>query len=66
MKLTSAGAILMIGGAAAATLLNAQVKPRGQDWPVYGGGLESTRYSNLKQIDRSNVHRLEVAWTYDA
>ena len=66
MKLTSAGAILMVGGVAAATLLYAQLKPRGQDWPVYGGGPESTRYSNLKQIDRSNVHRLEVAWTYDA
>src|ERR1043166_15307 len=37
-----------------------------QDWPAYGGGPEDIRYSDLKQINRSNVSRLEVAWTYDA
>jgi quinoprotein glucose dehydrogenase len=31
----------------------------------YGGGPEQIRYSPLKQIDRSNVARLELAWTYD-
>ncbi len=31
----------------------------------YGGGPQQNRYSPLKQIDRSNVKRLEVAWTYD-
>ena len=36
-----------------------------QDWPAYGGGPEDIRYSELKQINRSNVSRLEVAWTYD-
>ena len=36
------------------------------EWPVYGGNPEGTRYSPLKQIDRSNVARLRVAWTYDA
>jgi quinoprotein glucose dehydrogenase len=35
------------------------------DWPAYGGSPEQTRYSNLKQIDRSNVAKLQVAWTYD-
>ncbi|HEY1338389.1 MAG TPA: pyrroloquinoline quinone-dependent dehydrogenase, partial [Bryobacteraceae bacterium] len=30
----------------------------------YGGGPDSAQYSALKQIDRSNVNRLEVAWTY--
>jgi glucose dehydrogenase len=37
----------------------------GRDWAVYGGGPEGTRYSHLKQIDRTNVGRLEVAWTFD-
>jgi quinoprotein glucose dehydrogenase len=37
----------------------------GRDWPVYGGNSASTRYSPLKQIDRSNVARLTIAWTYD-
>ena len=36
-----------------------------QEWPVYGGSPESTRYSPLKQINRANVSRLQVAWTYD-
>ena len=36
-----------------------------QDWPAYGGGPEHIRYSNLKQINRSNVSRLRGAWTYD-
>ena len=31
----------------------------------YGGGPEQIRYSALKQVDRSNVKRLELAWTYD-
>ena len=35
------------------------------DWPGYGGGPAGTRYSALKQIDRTNVSKLEVAWTYD-
>jgi quinoprotein glucose dehydrogenase len=38
----------------------------GRDWPAYGGGAAQIRYSSLAQIDRSNVRRLEVAWTYDA
>ncbi len=35
------------------------------DWRVYGGGADSIRYSALDQINRHNVHRLEVAWTFD-
>jgi quinoprotein glucose dehydrogenase len=37
-----------------------------QEWPAYGGNPENSRYSPLKQIDRSNVAHLRVAWTYDA
>lgn len=36
-----------------------------RDWKVYGGGPESIRYSTLDQINRTNVHKLAVAWTYD-
>jgi quinoprotein glucose dehydrogenase len=35
------------------------------DWPVHGG-TGNTRYSPLTQIDKSNVTRLTVAWTYDS
>jgi quinoprotein glucose dehydrogenase len=38
---------------------------RAQDWPAYGGGPQDIRYSSQKQINRSNVARLQVAWTYD-
>ena len=34
-------------------------------WSVYGGGPDNTRYSALKQINRDNVSKLEVAWTFD-
>jgi len=37
-----------------------------QEWAVYGGGPESIRYSSLTQINRANVTRLQVAWTFDA
>ena len=36
-----------------------------EDWPAYGGGPQGIRYSPLKQINRSNVARLKVAWQYD-
>src|SRR5438874_2067871 len=35
------------------------------DWPVYGGNSQNTHYSPLTQINKSNVKRLEVAWSYD-
>ena len=60
---------------AAALLLAASVpallrsQPRGvtrtfKTWSQYLGGADSSRYSALDQINRSNVARLEVAWTY--
>ncbi len=39
----------------------------GQDhttWREYSGGADSAQYSALKQINRSNVAKLEIAWTY--
>jgi quinoprotein glucose dehydrogenase len=35
------------------------------DWPIYGGTPENNHYSPLAQISRSNVQRLQVAWTFD-
>ena len=40
--------------------------PAGRDWPAYGGTADQARYSPLKQISRTNVKRLQVAWTYDS
>lgn len=36
-----------------------------RDWPVYNGGVNGDHFSPLTQINRSNVHRLEIAWTFD-
>ena len=33
-------------------------------WRNYGGSPDGTQYSGLRQIDRSNVKELQVAWTY--
>ena len=35
------------------------------DWAHYGGSTENNRSSALKQINRGNVSKLRVAWTYD-
>ena len=35
-----------------------------RDWPVTGGDPGNTRYSSLDQINRDNVARLRLAWTY--
>src|SRR6202522_1599102 len=33
-------------------------------WQQYGGASDEAQYSALKQIDRTNVKQLTVAWTY--
>jgi quinoprotein glucose dehydrogenase len=33
-------------------------------WMDYGGGLDSSHYSALTQINKSNVSQLKIAWTY--
>ena len=38
---------------------------RNRDWPVYGGGLDGTHYSPLRQINRSNVKQLQRVWSFD-
>ncbi len=36
-----------------------------QDWPVYGGESSGDRYSPLRQINRTNVKQLRMAWKFD-
>jgi quinoprotein glucose dehydrogenase len=36
-----------------------------KEWPAYGGGPLNNHYSSLAQIDRANVKRLQVAWSFD-
>lgn len=38
---------------------------RGVEWPVYGGDPGGMKYSALTEINRENVQRLELAWTWN-
>ena len=40
-------------------------QPRDTGWPMHGGR-DNIRFSALDQINRTNVDRLQVAWTYEA
>lgn len=39
-------------------------RPLKAEWRSYGGSPGGTKYSQLKQINRRNVTRLQKAWTY--
>src|SRR5450432_3834439 len=48
-------------------ILSAQFPAPAQNhttWSDYGGASDSAQYSALKQINRSNVNQLEMAWVY--
>ena len=47
----------------AAQAQQAERKPY-TSWPDYGGSPDSMQYSALKQIDRTNVARLQQAWFF--
>ena len=61
MRLTPITLVLPVLLSAAPRALAGQA---GGEWPVYGRDLHGTRYAPLSRIDRSNVARLTVAWTY--
>src|ERR1700759_451756 len=42
-----------------------ETQPPARDWPVYGGQKADDHYSPLTQINRGNVGKLTVAWSYD-
>src|SRR5262249_32071774 len=48
---------------ALALLALASIAHAAQEWRHWAGDAGATRYSPLKQINRSNVQKLRVAWT---
>ena len=50
--------LIAIAAASAADIRNFST------WTEYEGGADSSQYSSLKQINKSNVNQLQVAWTY--
>jgi quinoprotein glucose dehydrogenase len=59
---------LVACGALAASLAAVVITPAQSSadnwWTGYGGGPDNSRYFPSKQITRSNVSQLQVAWTY--
>jgi quinoprotein glucose dehydrogenase len=45
-------------------MLSLTVYASDSDWPIYGHDAAGTKYSALKQIDRSNVAGLKLAWKF--
>ncbi len=58
---TALGLALTLGVCALASGIEAD-----HEWRAYGGGPGHTHYSPLKQIDRTNVAKLQQAWSYDS
>ena len=46
-------------------ILPAAVTAPAQEWPSYGGDPGGRKYSPLGEINKTNVGKLKVAWTYD-
>jgi quinoprotein glucose dehydrogenase len=55
--------IPVAAGIAAAATLAAQ-SSGGKWWPGYSGDASNSRYFASRQINKSNVNRLQVAWSY--
>ena len=53
-----------VAGLAAILLAADSPKQAYTTWSDYGGAADSMQYSALKQINKSNVSKLELAWTY--
>jgi quinoprotein glucose dehydrogenase len=60
----AAAARYIIAAAALVAVSCARRQSASSDWPITGGDPGNSRYSSLAQIDRSNVGRLRLAWSY--
>ena len=54
-----------LGQTSDSSAASASEKQPTHDWPMYGGTPENDHFSSLRQINRDNVKRLAVAWTFD-
>lgn len=59
------GRVLTLALIAVAVTATPADKNADSDWPMYGGTPENNHSSPLRQINRKNVSKLEVAWTLD-
>jgi quinoprotein glucose dehydrogenase len=57
--------IILAAGTCACVLAPAHAQePTASDWGYWGGDASGERYSPLSEINRDNVARLRIAWTY--
>jgi len=56
------GRVVVIVSLAATMMSASDQNPR--EWHDYGGGPDNSKFSTLKQVNKSNVTKLDVAWTY--
>jgi quinoprotein glucose dehydrogenase len=57
-------ALVLLGGCAQGGPASLAIAEKFNRWTSYEGDAGATHYSALKQIDRSNVRQLQVAWSY--
>jgi quinoprotein glucose dehydrogenase len=57
---------LIVPAVACAQAVSGPTPDTWRSWSVYGGGPDNIHYSKLDQINRENVHSLQVAWTFDS
>jgi len=60
-RIAAAAAFVAVSAAVATTVAQSRAD---KWWPGYSGGADNSRYFASRQIDKSNVGRLQVAWTY--
>jgi quinoprotein glucose dehydrogenase len=56
---------LVLGTVQACLLCGACAAQSAVVWPVYNGGPDADHYSRLTQINRANVDKLKLAWSFD-
>ncbi len=64
-RVKNEGKVMRIFVVALLSILCLGISPAdAQDWTAYGGDRGASKYSSLKQINRDNVDKLELAWSY--
>jgi quinoprotein glucose dehydrogenase len=64
MAHTSGYSLAAVAGLAAVLLAADSPRQAYTTWSDYGGAADSMQYSALKQINKANVSKLELAWSY--
>ena len=62
---SAAFAVSLLGGTALAGAQGKALAPNAHaTWRDYGGAPDGAQYSSLRQVNRSNVSKLQMAWTF--